>query len=56
MSDRDDTQVEVCDRCKMACCWQGEFMCDEAKEARSIFMTVGELRKLNLEHPHYWES
>jgi len=44
---RDDAQiVTVCDACLMACCWQGEFMCDLSKDAGTIDKTVAEL-KLN---------
>jgi len=47
-------RVTVCDRCLQASCWQGEFMCDEARYAGTTTKTVAELRKLNLEHPDYW--
>ena len=46
--------VTVCDRCLQASCWQGIFMCDEAREAGTTVMTIADLRKLNLEHPCYW--
>ena len=52
---RDDEQiVTVCDACLMACCWQGEFMCEDARFAGTIDKTVGDLKLLDLEHPRYW--
>ncbi len=51
----DDYRVTVCDRCLQASCWQGEFMCDDAREAGTIVKTVGELRKLHREHEDYWK-
>jgi len=47
-------KVTVCDKCLTAACWQGEFMCDEARSAGITEKTVAELTKLNREHPHYW--
>jgi hypothetical protein len=44
--------VTVCDACFQVSCWQGEFMCDDAKTAGTVEKTVEEL--LALEHPHYW--
>lgn len=46
-------KVTVCDSCHMACCWQGIFMCSDAKGAGTTEMTVAELRALNREHPSY---
>lgn len=49
------TKVTVCDRCLRACCWQGEFMCDDARGAGTTEKTVGELRQLKRgEHEDYW--
>lgn len=49
------TFVTVCDRCFRACCWQGEFMCDEARTAGTIKKTIKELRANNYgEHESYW--
>lgn len=28
-----DGKITICAECKRACCWQGEFMCDAAKDA-----------------------
>jgi len=51
----DEKLITVCAECKMACCWQGIFMCDDAVSADVIKISIGELRKLGLhEHPSYW--
>lgn len=47
--------VTVCDKCLQASCWQGVFMCEEAREAGTVEKTVEELSKLGLEHSHYWK-
>lgn len=52
----DDAIVTVCDQCQQASCWQGIFMCDNARSAGTVEKTVAELRSLNLEHPSYWET
>ena len=53
--DEDDSKIiTVCDACLMACCWQGEFMCDAAKFAGTIEKTIRELKILDLENPCYW--
>lgn len=31
-------EVTVCDKCMRACCWQGEFMCDESQMAGTVDM------------------
>jgi hypothetical protein len=49
-------KITVCDKCFMASCWQGIFLCDEARTAGTVEMPVYKLRKLNLEHPSYWEE
>lgn len=50
----DDRLVTVCAECHLAACWQGIFMCQWAYMADTKEMPIGELRKLNLEHPDYW--
>lgn len=47
--------ITVCDNCLMACCWMGELMCWESDIAGTTQLTVAELKKLNSEHPSYWE-
>jgi hypothetical protein len=54
LSDLD--KVLVCNKCLTAACWYGEFMCQEAVTAGLKIMTVGELRKLDREHPEYWSD
>lgn len=51
---KDDERITVCDKCLQASCWQGSFMCDDARTAGTVVKTVSELRKLNLEHESYW--
>lgn len=46
--------VTVCNKCLMATCWQGIYMCDEAKSAGTVEKTISELKKLDREHPSYW--
>lgn len=50
----DSDRITVCDNCLQASCWQGIFMCDEARDAGIVVKTVAELRKLNLENESYW--
>lgn len=47
-------KVLVCDECRRACCWHGEFMCDKARSAGLLVRTVDELRALGLEHEDNW--
>lgn len=56
MNERSHTSrlVAVCNKCLMATCWQGTFMCDDAKTAGTVEKTVAELEKLGREHPSYW--
>lgn len=49
-------KVLVCDKCFRACCWYGEFMCDEAVTAGLKILTVADLRKLDREHEDYWSD
>ncbi len=48
--------VTVCDACLQASCWQGEFMCDNARSAGTVEKTIKELKELNLEHYSYWRE
>ena len=52
----DDALITVCDSCHQASCWQAIFMCQNSTYAGTVQMTVGELRKLNIEHPSYWKT
>lgn len=49
------TMITVCNACLMACCWQGEFMCADAKGAGTVEKTIGELVALDREHPEFWD-
>jgi hypothetical protein len=52
-----DWKIMVCSSCERACCWQGEFMCDNAKIAGTKLLTVAELRRQPRgEHESYWEK
>lgn len=53
MSDSD--YITVCANCFRASCWQGIFMCDEAKDAPVTEWPRSKLEKLGLEHPDYWD-
>lgn len=48
--------VEVCGTCFRACCWYGEIMCDESREAGTVKLTIRDLRRLNLEHEENWSD
>ena len=58
----DDMLITVCAECLRACCWQGEVMCDNARDADILDRTVASLRKLNAqpyfdgEHEDYWKK
>ena len=47
--------VTVCSNCLQASCWQGIFMCYESDKAGTVEKTREELKRLDLEHPSYWE-
>jgi hypothetical protein len=49
-------KVLVCDKCLRACCWYGEFMCEDAVGAGLVVMTVDDLRKLSRESEDYWSD
>lgn len=49
--------ITVCNKCFRSSCWQGIFMCDKAKTAGTIDLTVKELRLKNThEHESYWHE
>jgi hypothetical protein len=52
----DERIVIVCEACEQACCWQGKFMCDDARHAGTAEKTIRELKILDLENPCYWEG
>ena len=50
-----DPLITVCAACNRACCWHGEFMCEDAVGADTKRVKESELIKLRLEHPDYWK-
>jgi hypothetical protein len=48
-----ERMITVCAACKMATCWWGLFMCNEARNANVVDMPVSELIKLGREHPSF---
>jgi len=51
-----DEKITVCDRCLMASCWQGIFMCQEAQMAGTTQRTRRELIALDREHTDYMKT
>jgi hypothetical protein len=51
-----DRKITVCDRCLMASCWLGIFMCQESKFAGTCEKTVQELHDLNAQYPREYHS
>lgn len=49
-------RIMVCAACHRAICYHGEMFCDDAQGAATEILTVGELRKLRLEHPDNWNQ
>lgn len=50
----EEPTITVCAACLMASCWQGVWLCEEARQADITQKTVAELTALGLEHPDYW--
>ena len=51
-----DDKITVCNKCLMACCWQGEHMCLDAPHAGTVQKTRKKLLLLGLEHPRYLKT
>ena len=49
-----EATITVCAECLRACCWQGLFMCDKARNADTTQKTRTELEELALEDPGFW--
>lgn len=53
-----DPVITVCSRCLRACCWQGEYMCDEARYANIVPRRISTLIRRHgqeeIEHPDWW--
>lgn len=47
-------RITVCDKCLCACCWQGEFYCEDARTAGTTTISVSQARNLKREAEHYW--
>ncbi len=57
MWDPDDSRlVTVCGVCLQASCWQGIFLCQDAKGAGTVDLPVMALRALDREHSDYWKA
>lgn len=52
----DSKKITVCDKCLMASCYKGIFMCDESRSAGTVEKTVKKLKELMLENSCYWEA
>lgn len=55
MNKDDERTVTVCASCLRACCWLGEFYCEDYKTANVTQKTITELRRLGREHSDYWK-
>ena len=53
---KDGPLVTVCDVCFRASCWQGIFMCENARDAGILELRESKLQELELEHPSYWKK
>jgi hypothetical protein len=52
----DTDKITVCDKCLMASCWQGIWMCDESRNAGIVQKPRAELVRLGREHPSYLKT
>lgn len=53
--------ITVCDKCYRACCWQGEFMCEDSysagtKDKKISYLISRMNRGFDGEHPDYWQK
>ncbi len=52
-----NAEIQVCDQCLRACCWQGMFMCEDSYSAGTTYKTRRELKEgKHGESPHYWKT
>lgn len=56
MKDDPNELIDVCDKCLTACCWHGELMCQDSREAGLVKITRVELIKLGREHSSYFDD
>ena len=52
---KDTDLIMVCDNCQQASCWQGAFICDDAREAGVMILPVATLKKLGYENADWWK-
>lgn len=55
MSNR-DYYVTVCDKCRTASCWHGEFMCQRSRSAGTIDVLASVLRQEDREHASWFSE
>ena len=48
--------VTVCSSCLRASCWKGIYLCEAARTAKTVNLSVLELAKLGLESSDYWDG
>jgi len=53
---QEEQLITVCDKCFMASCWQGIFVCEDYYWAGTTQKTIKELKQLDLESPDYWKN
>lgn len=51
-----DPLITVCSECLRACCWLGDFLCDDAAGASTVQIPLSQLRRMSREHPIYWRE
>lgn len=56
MENNEKRLVQVCDNCGRACCWHGDFFCDEYKNAGLKLKTVKALNQSKLEHASHYST
>jgi len=49
-------RITVCNKCLRASCWQGVFMCDQARDAGVVAVSRDRLAQMALEHESYWKT
>jgi hypothetical protein len=46
--------ITVCSACLRACCWHGNFTCEDARGAGLKELTINQLKELDREHSDWW--
>ena len=52
----ENVTVTVCAACHTASCWHGVFLCNEARRAGTVELSIDELNALALEHPSHYSD